>query len=86
MTIDGRRYPVVNWNSSAFILTSWTGDCKSGDDLDIEFSAMLADRPLTFVCKGFVIRVDGPRQEIAIGFGSMGKVARAMINKHFEAA
>lgn len=63
--IDGKAYPVKDWNSYGFRATACSLDCSEGDRLDIEFSVPVPGGGFDSKLHAAVVWVDSDKRELA---------------------
>ncbi len=84
--IDGNIYPLRNWNPHGFLARFYTGDRRSGDEIEVVFAIQNGGKRLEFKCRAKIIWVDKSAQMIGGSYVEMGTELRQTIARHFQTA
>jgi hypothetical protein len=81
--IDGRAYPLKNWNTRGFRATSYYGERAAGDKIDIDFLVSFEGSQLEFSCQTTVMGIYPESGEFVALFIGLDADTRTAINRHF---
>jgi len=81
--LNGESLPLVDWSSSGFLASGYSGDLEPGDRIPIRVCVVIEDVENFFDCKAIVVRVNEESQEIAGAFVEMDVEDRLAISLLF---
>ena len=82
--VDGREFPVRDWSPVALLLEDCDLDVQSNDSLPLRFSVPLTEHNHNISCDGYILRVDRASRRVVVMFSGLSKVARRVVDAHFE--